>query len=81
MKDIFEIYDENGRTIKMELICSFKLNNYKHYYIVYSDLKKEHYYLSKYSDSDNTTLIKEFDKNEYNQALTVFMEVQNGIRN
>lgn len=80
MKDIIEIYDDTGKSKKMEAVCIFKIKNYDYNYIIYSELDKSHYYLSKYSD-DKTELINDFNDEEYNQALSVFMRLKNEIRN
>ncbi len=77
MKDYIDILDENNNKETMEAVCSFELNSFS--FIIYTDLDKKHYYLSKY-DKDNN-LITDISDDEYNKANSIFMEVMNEPRN
>ena len=77
MKDYIDIYDDNNNSSTMEAVCTFELNNSS--FIIYSDLDKSHYYLSKY-DKDNN-LITDISEDELNKANSIFMEVMNETRN
>jgi hypothetical protein len=77
MKDYIDIYGDNNNSSTMEAVCTFELNNSS--FIIYSDLDKNHYYLSKY-DKDNN-LITDISEDELNKANSIFMEVMNETRN
>ena len=77
MKDYIDIYGDNNNSSTMEAVCTFELNNSS--FIIYSDLDKSHYYLSKY-DKDNN-LITDISEDELNKANSIFMEVMNETRN
>ncbi len=83
MKDFIDIYDEDGKVEKMELVLKFNLKGYSHNYIIYRDLEKKHYYIAKYNGENMVDLDTNLSDKELELAELIFKKVvdENEIRN
>lgn len=83
MKDFIDVYDEDGKVEKMELVLKFNLKGYSWNYIIYRDLEEKNYYIAKYNGENMVDLDTNLSDKELELAELIFKKVvdENGTKN
>lgn len=82
-KNYIDITLNTGEIKKMEIVSTFKIENYPYDYIIYCELDKSHYYLAKYMNDNLNSLSTDFNEDEFLLANKIFEGVvnENEVRN
>ena len=80
MKDLIEVYDENNNKEEMEVVTTFKLDEYDYNYIIYRTLDQKHYYVAKYKGENIVDLNTDLSNEELILCNKVFKEVLENAR-
>ena len=75
MKDYIDIYDENDNKRQMEVVTTFKLDEFDFNYIIYRELDKSHYYIAKYKGNTIVNLNTDLSNKELILCNKIFKEV------
>ena len=75
MKDYIDIYDENDNKRQMEVVTTFKLDEFDFNYIIYRELDKSHYYIAKYKGNNIVNLNTDLSNKELILCNKIFKEV------
>ena len=74
-KDIFNIYDKNGKKKQMQAITIYSIEKTGYNYIIYKELKKEKYYVAKFKGETTVELNTQLDKRETEYANAVLNKI------
>lgn len=69
--DYIYVYDSENKKRKMEVVSTFKIEEYPHNYIVYKELDSSKYYLAKYKKNSKKLITNISDK-EYRLCKAIF---------
>ena len=72
MKDYIKIYDQNNNERTVEIVTTFKLEQYNSNYIIYKELDNSHYYIAKYNGEDIVDLDTDLSKEEISLVEKIF---------
>lgn len=80
MKDYINVLNDKNQVLTMEVVTTFKIDQFPFNYLIYKERDDSHFYIAKYSGTDVVELDTDFSKEELKLTNIIFEEAMNNAR-
>lgn len=80
MKDYINVLNDKNQVLTMEVVTTFKIDQFPFNYLIYKERDGSHFYIAKYSGTDVVELDTDFSKEELKLTNIIFEEAMNNAR-